>query len=141
MSIGIDVCGHCCAWANDARDGGPSAIIDTYPGMMREVLGRLFHMPEKAADEFIEDACSGNWERMHLTRPEDYLTSEQWAKHLLNEVIYFSDRWSWDRVIRAQWIYKRLCDRHAHDVTMSIADGCVEELLSELQAAASDEGR
>lgn len=47
---------------------------------------------------------------MHLTGPEGYITSEQWAKHLLNEITYFSDRWTWDRVIRAQWIYKRLCD-------------------------------
>ena len=47
---------------------------------------------------------------MHLTRPEGYITSEQWAKHLLNEITYFSDRWTWDRVMRAQWIYKRLCN-------------------------------
>lgn len=110
MSKKFDSCEFCCAWADSAEDSGPTTVCETYPDMMRKVLKHLFHMSKKAANYFIDDACGGNWERMHLTRPEDYLTSEQWAKHLLNEVTYFSDRWTWDRVMRAQWIYKRLCN-------------------------------
>lgn len=110
MSKKFDACEHCCSWTHDMSGREPSEVRDTYPKMMRKVLRHLFHMPKRAANEFIENACSGNWKRMHLTGAEAYLSPAQWSEHLINEVRYFSDRWSWDRVIRAQWIYQRLRD-------------------------------
>lgn len=110
MSKKFDSCEFCCAWAHSAEMLGPTAVCESYPAMMRKVLKHLFHMPKKAANHFIDDACCGNWDRMHLTRAEQQIDANGWSGYLLSEVTYFSDRWTWDRVMRAQWIYKRLCD-------------------------------
>lgn len=111
MGKDFDTCGHCCKWCGDMDGKSPATVRDTYPRMMRKVLGHEFHMGKKAAKEFIQYACDCNWDRIHETGAEGMLKAEDYAEFLVDEVWYFSDRWSWDRVLRAQWAYKRLCDR------------------------------
>jgi hypothetical protein len=79
--------------------------------MMRTVLKSRFNMGGKAAKAFIKDACYCNWSRLHETNIERSVTAEAYAKELLDDVWYCSDRWSWDRVLRIQWLYQRILRR------------------------------
>lgn len=100
----------CCTWANAVQKMTPSEVATTFPTVMRPVLAS-FGLRGADADAFLEDACAGNWERLHTTHAEDLLTARQIADRLADEVYYCSDRWSWDRLIRTQWLYQRLCER------------------------------
>ena len=104
----IDVCSFCCNWRSEHGNSSPATIADSYPEMNTVVLKEKFYFNKKAAEEFIEDACYGNWDRLHLTGAEKHLDAEAWARMLLGEVWYCSDRWSWDRLIRTQWLYQCL---------------------------------
>lgn len=106
-----NVCEVCCGWVVDHRGKSPFAVMDGYPEMMRYVLKHWFGMPGKVSVSFIEDACWGNWLKLHETDMERCATAEDYAKALLDDVFYCSDRWSWDRVMRVQWLYRRLHDR------------------------------
>ena len=106
----FDICDYVCGWVHDNRGKSPKRVCDEYPEMMRKVL-ESFLIGSEAADEFIKCACAGNWERMHLTSLEMWINADTFANVLLDEVWYCSDRWSWDRVIRVQWLYRRLVDR------------------------------
>lgn len=109
MSKGtIDVCDYCCKWVSDHDERSPLSVVEDYPKMMRRVLMEKFGMSRRAANSFIRGACEGNWERMHETSVERKVDAKEYSKMLLGDVFYCSDRWGWDRVIRIQWLYKRL---------------------------------
>ena len=107
----FDLCGYCCKWVSELDGKSPATVREAYPKMMRKVLKERFGMPKKAAKLFIDDACWGNFDKMHETRIEKHAEAEFYAEELRDEVWYCSDRWSWDRVIRVQWLYRRLVDR------------------------------
>lgn len=114
----FDICGYCCKWANGLDGKSPQAVADAYPKMMRKVLKERFGMGRDVAEQFIEEACYGNWLKMHMTDVERHVGAEVYAEMLRDDVWYCSDRWSWDRVIRVQWLYRRLkdkCERENHD--------------------------
>ena len=79
--------------------------------MMKKVLRHTFCLSKRAAKSFVNDACAGNWQRMHETHIEANVDADVYAKELLGDVFYCSDRWSWDRVIRVQWLYQRIVER------------------------------
>lgn len=108
MTEEFDLCKHCCGWVNDMREKSPATVCDGYPRMMRTVLKTQFHMGKRASREFIEDACCGNWLKLHETDVERETDAEAYARMLLHDVWYCSDRWSWDRVLRIQWLYQRV---------------------------------
>lgn len=109
--MSVDVCEKCCEWVHDCEDKSPLSVADSYPNMMCYVLKHKFLMTKSSAKEFVSEACYGNWERLHETSAEKVLDAGQYASVLRDEVWYCSDRWSWDRVIRVQWLYKRLLER------------------------------
>lgn len=111
MTEQFDTCDFCCAWCRELEEKSPVAVRDAYPKMMRKVLKVEFGMPKKAADGFIESACCGNWLKLHETDVERNVGAESYAEMLRSEVFYCSDRWSWDRVLRTQWLYMMLVDR------------------------------
>lgn len=103
-----DLCDLCCDWVGTNKGAPASVVASNYPELMEQVLIHFTKMDVTGADEFIQYACFGNWERMHVTRIEETLDANAWAKILVDEIFYCSDRWSWDRIIRVQWIYQRL---------------------------------
>lgn len=107
----MDLCDFCCKWANEHCDKTDKEIRDDYPEMMRAVLMKRFFLSEDAADAFVADACFGNWERLHETGIEKSIGASYYAARLLDDVLYCSDRWSWDRVLRIQWLYQRMVYR------------------------------
>lgn len=111
MSKEFDVCKHCCEWFTETEGKSPATVRDTYPKMMRKVLTHVFGMSKESAKDFVKNTCQGNWERLHETSVEKTLKAEDYADNLRWDIFYFSDRWSWDRVLRAQWSYQRICDR------------------------------
>lgn len=111
MEKEFDLCGYCCEWISTVSGKSPVDIADTYPRMMRKVLKHRFGFGKSSAKEFIRSACYGNWTRLHETDMEKVASASDYANYLLDEVFYCSDRWSWDRVFRVQWIYRRLLDR------------------------------
>jgi hypothetical protein len=107
----VDVCAVCCKWCSINEGKGPEEVAKSYPAMMKTVLRHTFGMSKSAAKAFVSEACAGNWERMHETHIESSLEPEAYAQALLGDVFYCSDRWSWDRVIRVQWMYQRIVER------------------------------
>lgn len=111
MSKEFDLCGYCCKWANALDGKSPVAVRDAYPAMMRKVLKHEFGIKRKAADRLIREACEGNWRKLHETDVERNADAGQFADMLRWDVLYSSDRWSFDRVLRIQWLYRRLVSR------------------------------
>lgn len=111
MKEEFDTCSWCCEWVHEMEGKSPTAIRDAYPMMMRKVLVKEFCMSKRAAKNFISEACVGNWERLHETSVEKVVDAATYARELVSDIWYCSDRWSWDRLIRVQWLYKRLDDR------------------------------
>ena len=110
----FDLCGFCCKWANGLEGKSPVAVRDAYPRMMRKVLKHRFGIKGKAADRFIREACEGNWSKLYETEMESSAEAEDFAYKLRWDVFYCSDRWSRDRVLRIQWLYRlivRRCER------------------------------
>ena len=115
----FDACDFCCNWYHEYENSSPSAVAESYGPMIATVLRNIFGIKRAFVDMFVDAACCGNWKRMHMTNAEKYLEPKTWSKMLLDEVWYCSDRWSWDRVIRTQWIYKRLLDSIKKDDAMT----------------------
>lgn len=107
----FDVCEYCCKWFREVDGKSPIAVKDAYPKMMCKVLKEEFGIPNEAARSFVENACYGNWERLHLTAIEKEIMAKDVAETLTWDVFYCSDRWSWDRVLRIQWLYQVLKEK------------------------------
>lgn len=106
-----DVCDLCCTWYEDHKFLSPKDIVQDYPSLMEYILIKKFNFSKEAASKFINDACMGNWDRLHETTIEKTISAETYADQLIGDIHYCSDRWTWDRVIRVQWLYKRLKNR------------------------------
>lgn len=104
----FDVCDYCCEWVGDHRGAEPTSVMEDYPKMMRKVLRHEFGLSKSAAKEFVDTACEGNWLKLHETDVEKDADSELYARMILDDVHYCSDRWGYDRVLRIQWLYRRL---------------------------------
>ena len=104
----FDVCDYCCEWVSDHRGAEPAIVMEDYPKMMRKVLRHEFGLPKRVANEFIETACEGNWLKLHDTDVERYVGSDVYSNMILDELFYISDRISFDRIFRVQWLYRRL---------------------------------
>lgn len=102
----IEVCDMCCRWVEDMRGQDAGSVAATYPGVMRRVLVNVFGMSVSCSADFVKNACFGNWERFHETDHDRELKAKDFASMLLDDMFYCSDRWSWDRVIRIQWLYQ-----------------------------------
>lgn len=55
---------------------------------------------------FWNNLVAGNWKRLHLTADEEDLEPKEWLDKLYWEVLYCSDRWSLDRLMRCHWLYR-----------------------------------
>ena len=122
--LGLDICYSCIVFLRDYKnpdfymeenDSAPYYIyndkfIDNYKRLMRRILIVKFKLYGDL-DNFIERAAYGNWEHFHETKEEKEKSFEELFEHLCHEISYCSDRWSWDRVIRVNWLYQRLKDR------------------------------
>lgn len=98
----------CSEWIKKNKNESPETIADEYPKLMIQVLNIVFGLNENAAKLFIKSACFGNWDRLHPTGIEKQVSAEIIATALTNDILYCSDRWSWDRVLRIQWLYQIL---------------------------------
>lgn len=107
----FDLCAYCCGWVSSLDGKTPLAVCEAYPKMMHRVLKEEFGIPKKAAADFVDNACYGNWLKLHETDVERRASVDTYADLVLSDVFYSSDRWSWDRVLRIQWLYMRLRDR------------------------------
>lgn len=103
-----DLCDLCGKWVADHRGSTPEQLCADYPQMMGAVLT---HFGVAKPDSFIAEACDGNWKRLHETDTERCIGTHEYAQRLLDEACYCSDRWSWDRILRVQWLYMRLRKR------------------------------
>ena len=48
----------------------------------------------------------GNWDRLHLTDEEKAKPSSEFLDDFYYDVLYCSDRWSLDRLMRCHWLYR-----------------------------------
>ena len=103
----LNLCDYCFEWASAYRGSAPDVVRDAYPEMMRKVL-KTFGLKRKAADEFIRTACNGYWLRLHRTQIEKEVGPEVYARVLIEDVQDCSERWSWDSVLKVQWLFRKL---------------------------------
>ena len=113
-----DLCDYCCEWVHDHRGADPTEVMNDYPKMMRKVLRNKFGLSKSAAKEFVNTACEGNWLKLHENDVEEAADSDLYARMILDDVRYCSDRWSWDRVLRIQWLYRHLMRKCRKDMAM-----------------------
>ena len=86
-----------------------SEMILDYRSCIEKVMQTFFGIENiSIINEFIDGCGLGNWEHMWLTEKEEKKTIDEWADALWGEVFYCSDRWSWDRLIRTNWIFQRV---------------------------------
>lgn len=78
-----------------------------YRQLMKLVLARWLGV-HGDLEGFIGNACYGNWEHLWETDEEKSDTVEEMIESLAGEILYCSDRWTWDRVLRTNWIYLRI---------------------------------
>lgn len=104
----FDACDYCCKWVAKHKGTEPAEVMADYPKMMCKVLRHKFGLSKSAAKVFVRTACEGNWLKLHETDVEKHVGSDVYADMILAEVRYCSDRWSYDRVLRVQWLYMRL---------------------------------
>lgn len=107
----FDVCEYCCKWVSDHKGAEPTIVMEDYPKMMQKVLMHELGFSKDIANEFTKTACEGNWLKLHETDVEKYVGSDVYAEMILDELFYISDRISFDRIFRVQWLYRRLCKR------------------------------
>ena len=85
-------------------------LEDAYVGLMKLVLRRWLNIRGDLA-YIIYDACWGNWERLRETQDEKRMTMAMLIETLANDIEYCSDRWSWDRFLRNNYLYHRIKHR------------------------------
>ena len=104
----FDSCDYICKWVSDHRGAEPSEVMEDYPKMMVKVLRHELGFTKDAAKRFVWYACEGNWLKLHETDVERVMSSYGYARILLGDLHYISDRLSFDRILRVQWLYQRL---------------------------------
>lgn len=64
---------------------------------------------KKTVDEMFEDMCQGNWKRLHMTEEEEKNFSIPFEmENIKSDLLYCSDRMSWDRLMRIHWRYQNI---------------------------------
>lgn len=59
-------------------------------------------------DVLFCDLVKGNWDRLHCTEAESGMSFTEWAEKFYYDLVYFSDRWSVDRLCRAHWAFRHM---------------------------------
>ena len=70
-----------------------------------------FRLRKKTALGIADNLGYGNWQRLWLTDEEQATSAAVFAAKLVGEVFYASDRMSWDRLLRINWLYLRLKEK------------------------------
>ena len=110
----FDACDYCCKWVARHKGTEPAEVMADYPKMMCKVLRHKFGLSKSAAKVFVRTACEGNWLKLHETDVEKHVGSDVYAEMILGELFYISDRISFDRILRVQWLYQGLV-RKCHE--------------------------
>lgn len=105
-----EVCERCSnfSYKYDEAPRDYTQMMLDYEKLMLFVLKKEFGINRKAAKGVIEALGWGNWEHLALTEEEETTTLEDMAEHLRGDIFYCQDRWTWDRVLRINWLYLRL---------------------------------
>lgn len=96
-------------WVNDHTEESAKQIVYDYYTLMERILNRIFGLHKSLVNNFVDNACVGEWGRLGMTDAEERLTTTQWRDMLLDEIWQYHNVWTWDNVIRVQWIYQHLC--------------------------------
>ena len=70
-----------------------------------------FKIKKNTALGIADDLGQGNWQRLWLTDEDKTISASAFAVKLVGEVFYASDRMSWDRLLRINWLYLRLKEK------------------------------
>lgn len=105
-----ECCLLCCENANKWREKPfDKKMLTDYRLCINKVMRTFFNIQtQNIIDDFIDSCGFGNWERFWVNENEKDKTIDEWAQDLWVEVLYCSDRWTWDRLIRTNWIFQRV---------------------------------
>ena len=109
----VDVCKKCMEFCkrNEDNNTANEVLISDYRKLMTSVLKNEFHISKKASKSVIDSLGYGNWKHLWMTDEEKSKSIEEIKDTLIGEIFYCSDRWSWDRVLRVNWVFLRLLEK------------------------------
>lgn len=117
-----DVCERCCDFYHTyheanidpkTEDGKLLApvFLKEYEELMVHVLEEEFEISGEPAERIVETLGYGNWERLWETDEEAAKPIDELKEDFIGDIFYCSDRWTWDRVLRVNWLYQVLKKR------------------------------
>lgn len=111
-----DICNRCMIFCRKYNNTAFSKcviledFIKDFKWLMRKVMWHEFHIPFWLAKKLLNNTYS-NWMHFWPTAEEEEMDIVDWAIRVREEVFYFSDRWSWDRLTRVLWSYARFIEK------------------------------
>lgn len=133
--MGKDICTRCCDFYYDNKEYRPTikskegqrklkAFLLRYRALMKSVLRARFGIRSKdTQDSIVKTLGLGNWEHLWETKDEEKLSTLEIKDNLIGEIFYCSDRWSWDRLLRVNWLALRLWSRISFDIRNEVEPG------------------
>ena len=108
------ICHKCWLFTNKYEDKELDFELfkSDYTKLLAYVLKRWFKVGSSAAAGIINGLGCGNWEHLWETEDEKMQTDQEIVNYICKNIYYCGDRWSWDRVLRINWEFRRLCWRN-----------------------------
>lgn len=102
------ICDDCCSFYKKHKEDHSDieAIKAEWYGIFSDVCWYL-GINKRSSKELWLQMCEGNWTHLHLTEEEKKLTDDEWFNDFNAEVLYCSDRWSVDRLMRCHWMFRQ----------------------------------
>lgn len=88
----------------------PTEIARDWEDLFYSVCSYLISGDATTADVLYSELVAGNWKRLHVTEEESGYSINDWITMFKDEVFYCSDRWSFDRLSRCHWLFRRVME-------------------------------
>lgn len=106
--LGWKITDDCYAFLDKCvSDGKTIRAVETRWRKLFESICLRMGINGKSADVLWESMCLGNWEKLHRTEEDESRTVDEWFDKFYMDMLYCSDRWSMDRLMRVHWAFRQ----------------------------------
>lgn len=102
------ICDDCSDFYRECSDSYTN--VDTVKTSWHKIFNNVclyLGINKRSANVLWSDMCYGNWKHLHKTEEEVKKTESQWFDDFVNDMLYCSDRWSVDRLMRVHWMFRK----------------------------------
>lgn len=86
---------------------GSELFRSDYMRFAKTILRRVFKIRGRT-DYLAESLGEGNWQHLWETEEEKQEDASEIFEYMTSDILYCSDRWSWDRFLRINWQFQRI---------------------------------